>query len=106
MENEVDVYLNLYESYINKTKAVAKKNAMDMYGDEEEPNLLYEKLTGKFEEVIVDIDKNTITFAIETPVGYIRFEWQPDIEELTQIVTIAVKKMNKLKTAFEAMKNY
>jgi len=103
----VNVYLHLDGEYLKKNKEIGHQAAIQAVGEEDvKGDLLFEQVNGTLESYEVDVETGRIEFGISTPVGYIGIKWHPETEELTDIVGLAVKKMNKLKAAFEALKKY
>jgi len=97
------MYARIDKSYIDKHAEGARESAVKQFGEEDAgDDLLFEDVEMKSVEAEVEDEK--IDFSLDTEMGYISFEWSPDVDELIGIIELAVKKSNKIKTMLEAIK--
>jgi len=100
------VNVSINEKYFEQYKKEAKEQSIADFGEEENTDLYFKNLRDNIEYLNIDSNTETIEFNISTELGYVNFEWSPDSEDLVDLITIATKKMNRIKTVFETMKKY
>lgn len=97
------MYVNLNEQFLEKSKKEAKEVAIAQFGEEGKDNLLYEDTA---EDVLqeLEIGDAKITVGIENELGYFSFDIPLDTDALEQLLTVVIKRMNKIKTLLESVK--
>jgi len=99
----IEMDATLSKSFIEKTKEAANKRAIKQYDDENDDGLLYEGLKHSVEEMT--IEDNCIKVGIDVKdLGWINLDIPLTVEDLTDIIELSVKKLNKFKTALEVLK--
>lgn len=98
------MYVNLNEQFLEKTKEKARKESIESVGEEEgKHNLMYPE-TKEDEIHSLEIEDNQITIDIENELGYFSFTIPLDADTLEQLLTVVIKRMNKIKTLLESVK--
>ena len=109
------VTLSIRTSDFDKLKAKAIEEG-DKYCDDgedgKEMNLNYLKLDSKPDERYFDIKNNKLVFSgglvdidTEDNVGYLSLDLDLDAETLLELVSMYIKKLSKLKTVLEVVKD-
>ncbi len=99
------IKLVLDEDYLKKTRAAAKKRAIEHSDDEAaEHELHYEDLDLDFDEFGFDEDGYISISGNIGDLGWISIEFQPTAEDLLPLIELAVKRLNRFKTMLESLK--
>ncbi|MHA1852526.1 MAG: hypothetical protein ACTSUF_03355 [Candidatus Heimdallarchaeaceae archaeon] len=96
------MYVNLDKEFIERTKLKANKEAISEMGEDGKNCLLYAELQEKIESI--EITENEIIIDVDTELGYFSLSIPIDTEFLEQLLSVVVKKMNKIKTLLETLK--
>jgi hypothetical protein len=100
------MYINLNADFLEKTKANANKEAIAEMGEGEQEGknkLLYPETKQDIVESI-EIEYNKITIAISNELGWFDFTIPLDTNTLEQILSVVIKRMNKIKSILESLK--
>jgi hypothetical protein len=96
------MYTSLNEDFLNKTKAKAKEDSVAEYGDDGKDKLLYADLADKV--IDMEITEDSINIGFETDLGYFSVDIPLTAENWETLLTLMIKRMNKIKTMMEALK--
>ena len=98
-----EIYINLKKDFLTRTKQSANKKAIDELGEEEGINsLLYPELPAKVE--IEEITEHSLLLSVSSELGFFSIDVELGQEELIELISIAVKKLNKFKGILESLK--
>jgi len=104
-------YLSIDEEVLNQTREYAKKESRETFDDEKvaERTLLYSELEFHIDNIEIDRDDDTMCACGELYLdgkefGFISIEIPITLDLLGDMVSVAVKKMNKVKTLLESLK--
>jgi hypothetical protein len=97
----VKMYAEIDDKFLIRTRKEAIEEALAT--DTENKNkLLYPELNDGIEKF--DIEEDKIEIGISNSLGFFSFDIPLDANILVQMVTIAIKKMNKVKAFMESIK--
>lgn len=97
------MYVNINEQFLEKTKEEARKESIEVVGEEDgKHNLVYQETKDEIEELNIEDDKIEISFSNE--LGYFSFNIPLDTNALEQLLSVTIKRMNKIKTLLESLK--
>ena len=96
------MYVNLDKQFLEKTKEEANKDAIADTGDEGKNELLYAELTDELENF--EITDDEISVAFSNKLGYFSVTIPIDADALEQLISVTIKRMNKIKTLLETLK--
>jgi len=97
------MYVQLDGSYLERTRAKANEEAISSVGEEEGKNqLMYPEL--KDEVSSFEIEENKISVSFSNELGYFSMEIPISLEDLEQIMSLTIKKLNKIKSLLESLK--
>jgi hypothetical protein len=98
------MYVNINENFLTKNKAEAKKQAIADFGedttqlvftDTDIGNDIIQSLEISDEKITVDVENNFGWFSVDIPI---------DVDLLEQLLTLTIKRMNKIRTLLESLK--
>jgi hypothetical protein len=99
----IEMYVNIDTDFFDKSRKVAEKEAIAELGEDDGKNhALWTDLVDNIE--IDEISDANILVHIENKLGFFSFEIPLTTDNLIDILEIAVKKANKIKTLLEASK--
>lgn len=96
------MYANLDEKFLRKTTEKAREESVASIGDDGKDDLMYPDLNDKIEEF--NIAENEIELSVSNELGFFSIRIPLDSDDLEQMLSIVIKKMNKIKTMLESMK--
>ena len=96
------MYVNIDGSFLDKSRKEASKEAITSMGDVGKNFLIYPELKDEFDEL--NFEEDRIEVMITNELGSFSFTIPMDTMALEQILTVTIKKMNKIKTMLESLK--
>jgi len=97
------MYVRLSGDFIDKTKKKANKTAVEELGIEAENDLLYPE-TEKDKIEVVEITDKEIVVDVTNELGFFSFSIPITTEILENLLSVVIKRMNKIKTMLESLK--
>ena len=113
MEDSVSISIRTSDFDKLRKKAIESGDQYCDKGEEgKEMNLDFLKLSSKSDERYFDIKDNTFTFSgslvdkdTEEDLGYLSLNLEVDADTLLDLVSMYIKRLSKLKTVLEAVKD-
>jgi len=100
-------YIDIRGDYLDKHRKEARDSAISSYGADDEDSkhsLLFDKLTKNEVEIQEITEQGEISVSFTNELGYFSFEFKPDYDDLTDLIGVLVKKLNKMKAVVEGLK--
>jgi len=95
-------YISINEEFLKEHKEQAKEDAL---AEDNKTNLLFDnKLVDSCEEFDIT-ESGNITISFSNDLGFYCFDYQLTDDDLCRIISLGIKKLNKLKTVLEGLKN-
>jgi hypothetical protein len=98
----IKMYISINKEFFEKTKDEAWKTGLANIG-EENKEYVWEECPDRIDECYVNED-DEIYLSLRNDLGYFSADIAIDDELLIEIIQLAVKRMNKIKSAFESLK--
>lgn len=95
------MYAQIDGKFLEKTESEAIKEALSNDSDDKN-QLLYPELKDTIEEV--NIDENKIEIVLTNGLGYFSISVPLDSKIIEDLLSVTLKKMNKIKALIEALK--
>lgn len=107
---KVDVYLTLSKTTIEETKKEVNKEAIAQMGEDGKDDLYYPDCLWEIEELYFDEDDQGLSICGEfyhngQKLGYLSTNIKLGHETIIEIIEFYMKKLGKLKTVMEAIKD-
>jgi hypothetical protein len=97
------MYANLDEDFLAKTKDKAKEQAVSEMGKENAKDcLIYSELKDDFDEI--SFEDESINVTVSNNLGSFTFEIPLNSAAFEEILSIVIRKMNKIKSMLESLK--
>ena len=97
------MYANMDDKFLVKTRKEASKQAIEEMGTEDGKDyLIYPELKDSIDNL--EFEEGNISVMVSNELGCFSFDIPLDTLALEQILSIAIKKMNKIKTMLESLK--
>jgi hypothetical protein len=96
------MYVSLNKPFLVKTEKKAIEESIAQFGDEGKNSLLYEGI--KEDSMEIEVEDDEIVMDIHNDLGYFNISIPLNTDTLEQIISVVIRRMNKMKSLLESLK--
>lgn len=98
------MYVNLNKEWLLKNIPVGESNAKEEFGEEAKDQILFSELEENEVCLEIDSERQELNVSFDSQLGYFSIDIPISDEDLITLIEIVTKKINRFKTALEALK--